>query len=87
MVCVQWPDGYRLPMTWPFLGAVGSTTAIAPTAPATTLTPAQQLVLAPRTAQRRRNNVADAFETAITSTIATCTTMASCEQTLYVMQN
>ncbi|XP_037045081.1 RNA binding protein fox-1 homolog 2-like isoform X9 [Bradysia coprophila] len=52
-VCVQWPDGYRLPMTWPFLGAVGSTSAIAPTAPATTLTPAQQLVLAPRTAQRR----------------------------------
>lgn len=46
--------GYRLPMTWPFLGAVGSTTAIAPTAQATTLTPAQQLVLAPRTAQRRR---------------------------------
>lgn len=43
-------------MTWPFLGAVGSTTAIAPTAQATTLTPAQQLVLAPRTAhaQRRR---------------------------------
>lgn len=41
-------------MTWPFLGAVGSTSAIAPTAPATTLTPAQQLVLAPRTAQRRR---------------------------------
>lgn len=46
--------GYRLPMTWPFLGAVGSTTSIAPTAQATTLTPAQQLVLAPRTAQRRR---------------------------------
>lgn len=41
-------------MTWPFLGAVGSTAAIAPTAQTTTLTPAQQLVLAPRTAQRRR---------------------------------
>ncbi len=41
-------------MTWPFLGAVGSTSAIAPTAQPTTLTPAQQLVLAPRTAQRRR---------------------------------
>ena len=48
--------GYRLPMTWPFLGAVGSS-AIAPTAQATTLTPPQQLVLAPRATQRRRYNI------------------------------
>lgn len=46
-------SGYRLPMTWPFIGAVGGT-ALAPSAQTTTLAPTQQLVLAPRTAQRRR---------------------------------
>lgn len=45
--------GYRLPMTWPFLGAVGAT-PIAPTAQSSTIAPTQQLVLAPRTTQRRR---------------------------------
>lgn len=46
-------SGYRLPMTWPFMGAVGST-AMAPQPQPTALAPQQQLVLAPRPAQRRR---------------------------------
>lgn len=55
--------GYRLPMTWPFLGAVGGAT-LAPQAQQAPLAAAaaaavaqqqqQQLVLTPRSAQRRR---------------------------------
>lgn len=53
LVCVQWPEGYRLPVTWPLFGAVG-TSAINPTAPAATqLAPTTPLVLAPRATQRR----------------------------------
>ncbi|CAD7083647.1 unnamed protein product [Hermetia illucens] len=51
-VCVQWPEGYRLPMTWPFLSAVG-TSSLNPSAPAATqLPPTTPLVLAPPAALR-----------------------------------
>ncbi|XP_055310845.1 RNA binding protein fox-1 homolog 2-like isoform X24 [Sitodiplosis mosellana] len=54
-VCVQWPEGYRMPMTWPFLSSMRNAAAVSPaTSQATAhLTPAQQLLLAPRAVHRR----------------------------------
>ncbi|XP_055310848.1 RNA binding protein fox-1 homolog 2-like isoform X26 [Sitodiplosis mosellana] len=49
------PNGYRMPMTWPFLSSMRNAAAVSPaTSQATAhLTPAQQLLLAPRAVHRR----------------------------------
>ncbi|XP_012254986.1 RNA binding protein fox-1 homolog 2 isoform X2 [Athalia rosae] len=56
-VCVQWPEGYRLPaMPWSWLGAATPSAAAAAAAAAAAVTPspaATPLVLAPRAAARR----------------------------------
>ncbi|XP_070515365.1 RNA binding protein fox-1 homolog 3 isoform X4 [Cardiocondyla obscurior] len=54
-VCVQWPEGYRLPaMPWSWLGAAPSAATAAAVAAAVTPSPAAApLVLAPRAAARR----------------------------------
>lgn len=68
LVCVQWPEGYRLPMTWPFLSAVG-TSSLNPSAPAATqLPPTTPLVLAPRATQRRSSVYYDPFLAAAAAT-------------------
>lgn len=48
--------GYRMPMTWPFLSSMRNAAAVSSTTSQATahLTPAQQLLLAPRTVHRRR---------------------------------
>ncbi|KAL5292869.1 RBFOX2 family protein [Megaselia abdita] len=59
LVCLQWPEGYRLPVTWPFLGATVGATQLAPAAnpaaahaaaAAAQLTPGTPLMYAPRAA-------------------------------------
>ncbi|XP_050466321.1 RNA binding protein fox-1 homolog 2 isoform X7 [Cataglyphis hispanica] len=56
-VCVQWPEGYRLPaMPWSWLGAAAPSAAAAAAVAAAAVTPspaAAPLVLAPRAAARR----------------------------------
>ncbi|XP_011306329.1 RNA binding protein fox-1 homolog 2 isoform X2 [Fopius arisanus] len=56
-VCVQWPEGYRLPaMPWSWLGAATPSAAAAAAVAAAAVTPSPQaapLVLAPRAATRR----------------------------------
>ncbi|XP_046429382.1 RNA binding protein fox-1 homolog 2 isoform X12 [Neodiprion pinetum] len=56
-VCVQWPEGYRLPaVPWSWLGAATPSAAAAAAAAAAAVTPspaAAPLVLAPRAAARR----------------------------------
>ncbi|XP_067647069.1 uncharacterized protein Rbfox1 isoform X7 [Eurosta solidaginis] len=69
-VCVQWPEGYRLPVAWPFLsapmgtspitpisaGAAPTATPIAPIAPAAT-----PIILTPRPSPQRRSVYYDPF--------------------------
>ncbi|XP_011502481.1 PREDICTED: RNA binding protein fox-1 homolog 2 isoform X2 [Ceratosolen solmsi marchali] len=56
-VCVQWPEGYRLPtMPWSWLGAAAPSAAAAAAVAAAAVTPSPAtapLVLAPRSATRR----------------------------------
>ncbi|KAK9310715.1 hypothetical protein QLX08_000034 [Tetragonisca angustula] len=60
-VCVQWPEGYRLPaMPWSWLGAAAPSAAAAAAVAAAAVTPspaAAPLVLAPRAAARRSRSV------------------------------
>ncbi|XP_051165107.1 RNA binding protein fox-1 homolog 2 isoform X7 [Leptopilina boulardi] len=57
LVCVQWPEGYRLPaMPWSWLGAAAPSAAAAAAVAAAAVTPspaAAPLVLTPRAAARR----------------------------------
>ncbi|XP_039964957.1 RNA binding protein fox-1 homolog 2-like isoform X13 [Bactrocera tryoni] len=66
-VCVQWPEGYRLPVTWPFVGAPIGASAIAPmpagaATAATSLTPGMSpIILATRESTPRRSVYYDPF--------------------------
>ncbi|XP_039964952.1 RNA binding protein fox-1 homolog 2-like isoform X8 [Bactrocera tryoni] len=67
LVCVQWPEGYRLPVTWPFVGAPIGASAIAPmpagaATAATSLTPGMSpIILATRESTPRRSVYYDPF--------------------------